>query len=353
MAEALIYIPDISGFTKFVNNTEISHAQHIISELLEVIIDSNKLDLEVSEVEGDAILFYKETVPQLKDIFGQARETFLKFHQHLRKYESERVCECGACKGTPDLTLKMIAHSGEIGFTKVKNMSKPFGGTLVEAHRLLKNSIEDSEYLLVTDALLTESSSSIDDTWIHLEKGSNEYDGKNIDYTFTLLKELHNEVQDPPPIPKPLRINNPVKGSIVIEKPLYQVFEMVNNLDFRLLWRKELTDLQYDPNELNRAGSKHRCLFDGGFVDFESIKSDFGDDALVYGEKVSNVRYLDDLSFYYILTQVNDGTRVNMEAHIKPKLLGWLMLPFIKLKLKRRINSSLEDIKDALTMPKE
>ena len=97
MAEALIYIPDISGFTKFVNNTEISHAQHIISELLEVIIDSNRLDLEVSEVEGDAILFYKETIPQLEDIFDQARETFLKFHQHLRKYESERVFRGGGC----------------------------------------------------------------------------------------------------------------------------------------------------------------------------------------------------------------------------------------------------------------
>jgi len=167
------------------------------------------------------------------------------------------------------------------------------------------------------------------------------------------LRELHKEVQDPPPIPKPFRINNPVKGSIVIKKPLYKVFEMVNNLDFRLLWRKDLTDLQFDPNKLNRAGSKHRCLFDGGFADFESIKSDFGNDALVYGEKVSNIRFLDDLSFYYILTQVEDGTRVNMEAHIKPKLLGWLMLPFIKLKLKKQIDATLEEISEALTMPQE
>ena len=54
-SKSLLFVPDITGFTKFVNNTEIDHSQHIISELLENIIDSNQLDLEVSEIEGDAV----------------------------------------------------------------------------------------------------------------------------------------------------------------------------------------------------------------------------------------------------------------------------------------------------------
>ena len=61
---SFLFIPDISGFTRFVNTTEISHSQHIISELLELIIDSDELGLEVSEVEGDAVLFFgKGSVP--------------------------------------------------------------------------------------------------------------------------------------------------------------------------------------------------------------------------------------------------------------------------------------------------
>jgi hypothetical protein len=55
--KGLIFIPDISGFTRFVNEVEIDHSRHIIQELLEVIINSNKIGLEVSEIEGDAILF--------------------------------------------------------------------------------------------------------------------------------------------------------------------------------------------------------------------------------------------------------------------------------------------------------
>ena len=38
----LLYIPDISGFTKFVTQTEIEHSNVIISDLIEVVIKSNR-----------------------------------------------------------------------------------------------------------------------------------------------------------------------------------------------------------------------------------------------------------------------------------------------------------------------
>jgi hypothetical protein len=54
---ALLFMPDISGFTEFVNSTEITHAQSIIQEVLEQIIESNQMSLEVGEIEGDAVFF--------------------------------------------------------------------------------------------------------------------------------------------------------------------------------------------------------------------------------------------------------------------------------------------------------
>ena len=56
----LLLIPDISGFTQFVSEVEISHSKHIVSELLELLIDSNKLNLDLCEVEGDALFYYKQ-----------------------------------------------------------------------------------------------------------------------------------------------------------------------------------------------------------------------------------------------------------------------------------------------------
>ena len=37
----LLFIPDISGFTQFITSTEISHSHHIITELINLIIDEN------------------------------------------------------------------------------------------------------------------------------------------------------------------------------------------------------------------------------------------------------------------------------------------------------------------------
>ena len=81
---ALLFMPDISGFTQFVNETEILHSQHIVQELLEILIDSNHLNLEVCEVEGDAIFFYRfGDKPDLKGLLLQVEKMFIRFHvQH-------------------------------------------------------------------------------------------------------------------------------------------------------------------------------------------------------------------------------------------------------------------------------
>jgi hypothetical protein len=45
---SLLFIPDISGFTQFVHETEILHSGHIVAELLELLIDSDQLGMTVS-----------------------------------------------------------------------------------------------------------------------------------------------------------------------------------------------------------------------------------------------------------------------------------------------------------------
>ena len=77
-SKGLLFIPDISGFTRFVTEMEIEHSRHIIQELLEVLIDANQLGLEVSEIEGDAILFYKYgSPPAIDSIYLQVEKMFL------------------------------------------------------------------------------------------------------------------------------------------------------------------------------------------------------------------------------------------------------------------------------------
>ncbi len=70
--KGLLFIPDISGFSRFVSQTEIEHSRLIIQELLEILINANQMGLEVSEVEGDAILFYRfGASPNLEEVYKQ------------------------------------------------------------------------------------------------------------------------------------------------------------------------------------------------------------------------------------------------------------------------------------------
>ena len=89
----LLFIPDISGFTKFVNETEIEHSRVIIQELLELLINANQIGLEVSEIEGDAILFYKfGESPDVSALYHQVAGMFQAFHRHINAYD---IGKCG------------------------------------------------------------------------------------------------------------------------------------------------------------------------------------------------------------------------------------------------------------------
>ena len=51
--------------------------------------------------------------------------------------------------------LKIILHYGdEIGMVQIGNHIKLMGEDVITAHRLLKNNVPISEYLLISDALL-------------------------------------------------------------------------------------------------------------------------------------------------------------------------------------------------------
>ncbi len=152
---SLLLMPDISGFTEFVHTTELQHSQQIVSGLLETLIAANQLGLTVAEVEGDAVLFYREgAVPTPAQVLAQARQMFAAFHAWLTDFQRTCPCGCAACQSAGQLTLKVVAHAGPLGFTTVRAQRKPFGEAVIVLHRLLKNDVPSHEYLLLTDDLL-------------------------------------------------------------------------------------------------------------------------------------------------------------------------------------------------------
>ena len=168
-----LYIPDISGFTKFVTQTEIEHSNGIISDLIEVIIKSNYLELNISEIEGDSVLFYLLGEPPALDaIVDQSKKTFIEFHSAIQTMTQEFDCNCKACTTISNLTLKFITHWGECKEVPIQKFTKLIGSDVILAHRLLKNSVPDKEYLLLSQKYLDnqQSKSLIREEWINYKQ---------------------------------------------------------------------------------------------------------------------------------------------------------------------------------------
>jgi len=189
--KGFIFIPDISGFTNFVNNVELQHSRHVIKELLEVILEANQMDLKVSEVEGDAILFYQiGELPDLEIVYAQVERMFSLFHMHLLQYEKRRTCYCEACISATNLSLKIISHYGEFTEYKIGSFTKLIGKDIIVAHQLLKNNITSHEYWLISSNLSENKLPHIFKPWMQWEHGSKQINQGKVFFLFTQLTPL-------------------------------------------------------------------------------------------------------------------------------------------------------------------
>jgi hypothetical protein len=264
----LLFIPDLSGFTKFVHETEISHSEHIIKELLEALIDANEMDLQISEIEGDAVLFYRKgKKPTAAETLAQVQRMYIKFHSCLRKYESQRICQCGACVNSNDLALKFIIHYGNISTNQVKSRLKLFGKDLIVAHRLMKNDISLKEYVLITNQLINACSSWVEIeqvAWEKPSKGHGNYDFGDIKYCYLSLAPLESHIPQPtiedyaqPKMSKILSVES------VINAPIELVFDIVSDINAKHLWMLHVKASDKTNGKIAKNGSTHRCIMNG------------------------------------------------------------------------------------------
>lgn len=345
----LLYIPDISGFTDFVNKTEISHSRHIISELLEIIIDSDKFGMSVSEIEGDAVFFFKEDIPSVSDLIEQCRHTFINFHSHLRRYDTERICRCGACETAAQLSLKFIVHKGIVEKINIKGHQKLHGSDVILVHKLLKNSIPENEYILITDRFEVDPD-SIDlnkKEWISIKNGSDTY--KNLgafNYSFIPIKNLLKELIEPSQISFPGLSPDRIVIENTINAPVELIYENYTNIEKRMEWNKDISEVIFHDKNLNKTGSLHTCLVGPYSLNIESLGRLENKDRIVYGERLNEFKGLRDIISIYTFDKKGDQTHVKVEIDYKIKSwFGKLMKPMVRKAFKKQTEDVLKKLK--------
>ncbi len=324
-----LFVPDISGFTRFVNTTEISHSRHIISELLEIIIQHDELGLTLSEIEGDAVLFYKKETPPVPTIIRQVQKTFLAFHSHLSKYESERVCRCGACRSASGLSLKFIAHSGNIGLINVAGRQKLHGSDNILVHKLMKNSITNHEYLLLTSGFPAEDyphEASPELEWARTLEGRTFYDEYgDVAYKYISLEPLRNLVKNTPsPNLSFAGARSAIKRKI--DAPVDDIYFYLTDLDMRVKWNPKIKEIANHDEALDKTGTTHTCLIDNSNLEFKVIGRKEISDEIVYGESIESFYLLKDIRRVFILRGHGDHTHIELriDYQFKRPLLQFL-----------------------------
>lgn len=191
----LIILADISGFTGYINASEIEHSQKNVARLLEAMIDSNELGLSVSEIEGDAILFFKfGDNYSFAELINQIKFMTKNFNSTLNELSSNINCNCGACNVLSHLHIKFIIHIGRIGTIMIKNFCKLYGIDIIAAHRLLKNHLPIDYYALFTNKTVQKFAKEIRERFLSdsdFIKDKDAYNDINtIDYYYIPLKKL-------------------------------------------------------------------------------------------------------------------------------------------------------------------
>ncbi len=288
MAEqAIIFIPDISGFTEFTSATEIDHAAHIITELLELLVDSNETGFTLAEIEGDALLFYRTGAPLDRGrLVEQCLTMFSRFHQRLMVIERDTVCQCGACQSAGTLTLKFVAHFGYLKEIKVARFVKATGVDMIVAHRLLKNGIDSSEYILMTQACCTAAGLAQPHPSLRWSKSSHSYDTIGaIEYEFATLTQYRRQISPPAPPPPVVIEKGDDNLELVIDAPVRTVYQTLVNVDKRPQWLEGVDTIDREMTT-ERIGMRHNCIFHGLRLINTAVYSKFQDDRALYSEHV-------------------------------------------------------------------
>jgi len=141
----LLLITDITGYSKYVHQTELEHAQSSLTDLLHLLIDYTRSPLILSKLEGDAVFAYasSEGFLQGQTLVEMVESTYLAFRKALELMIRNTTCTCAACRSLKDLDLKFFVHYGSFTIQKLNEYRELLGNDVNLVHRLAKNHIKE------------------------------------------------------------------------------------------------------------------------------------------------------------------------------------------------------------------
>jgi hypothetical protein len=135
-------IADISGYTGYLADVELDHAQDILADLIGAVVTALRPNFRLAKLEGDAAFtFMSGERIDGSMLLDTIERCYFGFRRRRRDVRQATACECTACVRIPDLDLKFVVHHGEAIFQKVAGRQELLGSDVIVVHRLLNNDV--------------------------------------------------------------------------------------------------------------------------------------------------------------------------------------------------------------------
>ncbi len=155
-------IADISGYTGYLADVELDHAQDILADLIGAVVTALRPNFRLAKLEGDAAFTFATTEKiDGSMLLDTIERCYFGFRRRRRDVRQATSCDCSACARIPDLDLKFVVHHGEAIIQKVAGRQELLGSDVIVVHRLLKNEVVEQlgihAYALISQACIDAS----------------------------------------------------------------------------------------------------------------------------------------------------------------------------------------------------
>jgi len=172
-------IADISGYTGYLVDVELDHAQDILADLVGAVVTALRPAFRLAKLEGDAAFMYM-TAEKVDGsmLLDTIERCYFGFRRRRRDVRQATACECNACVRIPDLDLKFVVHHGAAIHQKVAGREELLGSDVIVVHRMLKNEVVARSgvkaYALISQACI--DASDIDPVALGMREHTETYD---------------------------------------------------------------------------------------------------------------------------------------------------------------------------------
>jgi hypothetical protein len=342
--EGTFILADIGGYTSFLTGVGIEHGKEITSHLLNSLLKCNHGRWKLANVEGDCLFLYREGREPPDELADHIRALYEDFCDRTIDIAARASCPCGACSRTNDLSLKFIVHAGQFDTQKIGGREELIGADVVLVHRLLKNSVNLSEYALLTDGYTLGAVPA----GLPAIKGSDQADGVGpVPFTALDLAPLRAELETKRQVFVDER-SAKLAVTTEIDAPPDVVFDALMDTEKRGQWQRTMKSIQAMEGKRGEIGEVHRCVHDNG-AKMIHVTVAIDPENRRRTEKIWLNRLLKDI---YVTTEARplpDGrTKAGFFAIYRPAIpvLSHLTVPFIMTVMKRSVRKDMIGLKE-------